>query len=155
MTAADLPLVGAWRRRPHVLEWWSAPPDDLAAATIGDSDINAWIAELDGRPIAYIQDYRIHDWPGHHFAFLPEGSRGMDILIGEADLLGQGHGAAIVRRHVEAWFARGVPAVGIDPHPDNTAARRAYAKAGFVEVGGPVDTPWGFSLLMARRAGPA
>lgn len=152
MTAADLPLVADWRARPHVVRWWSEQPDDLAAETVDDATINVWIAELNGRPMAFIQDYRVHDWPDHHLAFLPPDSRGMDIFIGEADLTGQGHGSAIVRRHVEAWFAKGVPAFGIDPHPDNAAARRAYARAGFAEAGGPMDTEWGFSLLMARYA---
>jgi aminoglycoside 6'-N-acetyltransferase len=152
MTAADVALVAAWRRRPHVLKWWNTPPDDLAAETVGDATIAVWIAELDARPIAYIQDYRVHDWPGHHFSFLPTDSRGMDILIGGPDLIGRGHGTAIVERHVDALFARGVPAMGIDPHPDNAAARRAYAKAGFVEVDGrSVDTQWGRSILMVRR----
>ena len=155
MTAADLARVADWRRRAHVLQWWNPAPEDLAAHTVDDATINVWIAELGGRPIAYLQDYRVHDWPGHHFSFLPPDSRGMDIFIGEAELLGQGHGTAIVSRHVEALFAQGVPAMGIDPHPDNTAARRAYAKAGFVEVGGgPIDTEWGRSILMTRFAGP-
>lgn len=153
MTAADLPLVAVWRARPHVLQWWNTPPDDLAAETVDDATISVWIAEWDGRPIAYIQDYRVHDWPGHHFSFLPVGSRGMDILIGEPDLIGAGHGTQIVGRHVGTLFARGVPAMGIDPHPDNAAARRAYAKAGFVEVDGrPADTEWGVSILMTRHA---
>jgi len=153
MIVADVPLVAEWRRRPHVLQWWNTPPDDLAADTVDDATIDVWIAELDGRPMAYIQDYRVHDWPGHHFSFLPIDARGMDILIGEPDLIGQGHGTAIVERHVGALFARGIPAMGIDPHPDNAAARRAYAKAGFVEVGGgPVDTEWGLSILMTRHA---
>jgi len=153
MIVADVPLVAEWRRRPHVLQWWNTPPDDLAADTVDDATIDVWIAELDGRPMAYIQDYRVHDWPGHHFSFLPIDARGMDILIGEPDLIGQGHGTAIVERHVGALFARGIPAMGIDPHPDNAAARRAYARAGFVEVGGgPVDTEWGLSILMTRHA---
>src|SRR5690349_17904846 len=113
MIVADVPLVAEWRRRPHVLQWWNTPPDDLAADTVDDATIDVWIAELDGRPMAYIQDYRVHDWPGHHFSFLPIDARGMDILIGEPDLIGQGHGTAIVERHVGALFARGIPAMGI------------------------------------------
>ena len=88
--------------------------------------------ELHGRPLAYAQDYDPHAWPGHHFAHLPPGSRGIDQSIGDAELLDKGHGAA----------------VGTDPHPDNGRAIRAYQKAGFTITGGPRDTPWGRAILM-------
>jgi aminoglycoside 6'-N-acetyltransferase len=55
-------------------------------------------------------------------AYLPSGSRGLDVYIGEYDLLGLGHGSSLVRQHVDHLFSDGVPAVGIDPHPDNSAA---------------------------------
>ena len=90
----------------------------------------------------------------HRSAFIathPPGSRGMDLYIGEPDRLGAGHGSALVRQHVEALFARGAPAVGIDPHPDNAGARRAFEKAGFRFVRGPTETPWGLAVLMERR----
>jgi aminoglycoside 6'-N-acetyltransferase len=81
---------------------------------------------------------------------LPEGSRGVDHYIGEADMLGRGHGSAFVRLHAERLFAAGAPAVGADPHPDNARAIRAYGKAGFVAAGGAIKTPWGLALLMER-----
>src|SRR5689334_10687937 len=28
VTEADLPLLNAWRARPHVTRWWAAPPPD-------------------------------------------------------------------------------------------------------------------------------
>ena len=149
---ADLPLVAAWRARPHVRRWWGDPADEPEAEKLADPHIALWIVELDARPIAFIQDYEIHAWSGHPFAYLPAGSRGMDLFIAEDDLLGQGHGASLVRKHVDGMFAQGVPAAGIDPHPDNAAARRAFEKAGFAAVSGPVDTPWGRAILMERRA---
>ena len=76
----------------------------------------------------------------------------MDLFIGEPDLLGQGHGARLLRQHVDRMFEGGVPAAGIDPHPDNAPARRAFEAAGFTAVSGPRDTPWGRAILMERRA---
>ncbi|HEY0437399.1 MAG TPA: GNAT family N-acetyltransferase, partial [Phenylobacterium sp.] len=96
------------------------------------------------------QDYEIHAWTPHPMDHLPRGSRGLDLFIGEADMLGRGHGARLLRQHVDAMFALGVPACGIDPHPDNAAARRAFLKAGFVLTGGPRDTPWGRAVVMER-----
>ena len=119
---------------------------DLAAL-----DARLWIVSLDGRPFAYIQDYDPHAWPGHHFADLPPRSRGIDQFIGEPGLIGQGHGTAFIRAHVERLFAEGAPAIGTDPDPDNARAIRAYEKAGFV-AGREADTEWGYCLLMTCRA---
>jgi len=66
-------------------------------------------------------------------------------------MTGRGHGAAFVRLHGDRLFAAGAPAIGADPHPDNARAIRAYAKAGFTAVSGPLDTRWGRAVLMERR----
>lgn len=152
MTAADLPLAAHWRARPHVRRWWGDPSLEPEAEKLADPRLALWIVALAGRPIALIQDYAVHAWPDHHFAFLPPGSRGLDLFIGEPDLLGQGHGARLLRQHVDRMFAEGLPAAGIDPHPDNAAAIRAFEEAGFEQVSGPLDTAWGRAILMARRA---
>jgi len=149
--AADLPLLRAWRARPHVARWWGPPDVEDEAETLADGRVAMWIVALDGRAFAYAQDYSPHDWSPHPFAYLPPGSRGIDQYIGEPDMLGRGHGPAFVRQHCERLFAAGAPAVATDPHPDNVRAIRAYEKAGFTAVAGPLDTRWGRALLMERR----
>jgi aminoglycoside 6'-N-acetyltransferase len=151
MTQADLPRVADWRAQPHVARWWGDPQVEPEHEKLGDPDLALWIVRLDDHPIGLIQDYAIHTWPTHHFAFLPQGARGLDLFIGEPDLIGKGHASAFLRQHVDRMFADGVPAAGIDPHPDNGAARRAFAKAGFAEVSGPVETAWSRAVLMVRR----
>jgi aminoglycoside 6'-N-acetyltransferase len=66
-------------------------------------------------------------------------------------MVGLGHGSAFVRAHCERLFAAGAPAVGTDPHPDNARAIRAYEKAGFRAVTGPVETRWGRAILMENH----
>ena len=144
----DLALIARWRTLPHVVEWWGPPDVESEREKLVDSRIALWIVEHDGRPIAFAQDYDVHGWTPHPFSHLPPGSRGIDQFIGEPDMIGRGHGSAFVRQHVETLFAHGAPAVGTDPHPDNLRARRAYEKAGFTRVSGPVETPWGLALLM-------
>ncbi|HEX3699361.1 MAG TPA: GNAT family N-acetyltransferase [Phenylobacterium sp.] len=154
-TEADLPLVQRWRAEPHVIRWWGAPDLEDPLEHLEDPRLGLWIVELAGRPFAFIQDYEVHAWPDHPFAYLPKGARGMDLFIGEPDLLGQGHGARFLRQHVDQMFAAGVPAAGIDPHPDNAAARRSFGKAGFRFHSGPVETAWNRAVLMDREATPA
>lgn len=111
-----------------------------------------WIAEQASRPFGYIQDYGIGDWSPHHLDFLPPGSRGIDMYIGEPDMLGIGYGSRVLRQHAEHLLSRGAPALGIDPPPSNLAAIRAFLSAGFATVGGPLDTPCGRVVLMTRGA---
>jgi aminoglycoside 6'-N-acetyltransferase len=145
MTHEDLPMVRGWIATSEVAPWWEG--DDDLAEGLDSADTRQWIVSLDDGPFAYIQDYDPHAWPGHHFAFLPAGSRGIDQSIGVPELLGRGHGSAFIRAHVERLFAEGAPAVGTDPSPDNPRAIRAYEKAGFVR-GEVRDTDWGRCLLM-------
>ena len=154
-TAADLAMIAGWIQTPDVAQWWveadgSPAPlideDDLAAP-----DMRAWIVSLGGEPFAYLQDYDPHAWPGHHFAHLPPGSRGIDQFIGMPAMIGGGHGSAFIRAFVDGLFAAGVPALGTDPHPTNARAIRAYAKAGFAPVR-ECETEWGRCLLMERFA---
>ena len=149
MTPADLPMTDRWLRTPDVAMWWGDPEEqqDLLADDLGDPNMALWIVSFEGRPFAYLQDYDPSAWDMHHFAYLPAGARGIDQFIGDPDMINLGHGSAFVRQHVEALFARGVPAVGVDPDPDNPRAIRAYEKAGFV-AGETQDTEWGRCLLM-------
>lgn len=147
---ADLPLVRAWRRRPHVVEWWGPPDSEDLGETLGNPNLSMWLVEWHGRPFAYAQDYDPHAWDPHPFAHLPPGSRGIDQYIGEPDMLDRGHGSAFVRMHCDRLFAAGAPAIGTDPRPDNARAIRAYEKAGFTITNPLVETRWGRALLMER-----
>ncbi|HEX5377122.1 MAG TPA: GNAT family N-acetyltransferase [Phenylobacterium sp.] len=149
---ADLPLIGRWRTLPHVARWWGEASVEPEIEKLADPRIAMWLVEQDGRPFAFVQDYDVHGWSPHPFAHLPPGSRGMDLYVGEPPMVGRGHGSRLLRQHVDDLFRRGVPAVGIDPHPDNGPARRCFEKAGFAAVAGPLDTPWGRAILMERHA---
>ena len=149
---ADFPLLLRWRETPDVLRWWGAWDDAETdfERHLADPNIAMWIVEHEKRPFAYAQDYDPHAGDPHPFSHLPPGSRGIDQYIGEPSMLDRGHGTAFLRQHCDRLFAAGAPAIGTDPHPDNLRARRAYEKAGFTAVSGPVDTRWGRAILMER-----
>jgi aminoglycoside 6'-N-acetyltransferase len=155
----DLLMLLRWRAEPEVLPWWGAWQDPEAEyeAHLADPAMAMWIVEIvtpgsPPRPFAFAQDYACHAWDPHPFSYLPPGSRGVDLYIGEPAMLGCGHGSALLRQHCDRLLAAGVPAIGTDPHPDNLRARRAYEKAGFAVMSGPVETRWGRAVLMERRA---
>jgi aminoglycoside 6'-N-acetyltransferase len=146
-TLADLPMLRAWVATPAVAEWWGGG-DAFDAADLADRRVRVWIVAVNGKPFAYMQDYDVHGWDGHHFGYLPPGSRGIDQFIGRPDMLGLGHGTAFIRQRLAALFAAGAPAVGTDPHPANARAIAAYRKAGFRITGPEEDTEWGRVIRM-------
>lgn len=148
---ADLALLRRWLREPHLVEWWGDPAEALAEirAALDDVATEPLIAELDGRPIAYLQNYDPHLEDDHPYADQPFGTLGIDLSIGPPEMLGLGHGSALLAQFAEALFEEGAPRVVIDPHPANARAIRAYEKAGFRHLE-ERDTPFGRVLLMAR-----
>jgi aminoglycoside 6'-N-acetyltransferase len=155
VSEADLPMLKAWLAEPHVQEWWDAAGPEASLAEIVETmdsvETEPLIVELNGRPIAYIQSYDPHLEDGHPYQDQPFGTLGMDISIGIPDLLGKGHGSAIVRQFSDMLFEEGAPRVIIDPHPDNLRAIRAYEKAGF-RAFDTRTTIYGPALMMARDA---
>ena len=135
-TPDDLALLRHWDEQPHV----------IAAGADGDwqweSELRrspAWreqlIAELDGRPIGFLQiiDPALED--SHYWGVVPANLRAIDIWIGEASDLGQGHGTRMMRMVLERCFADpAVVAALIDPLVSNTRAHRFYERLGFVKV---------------------
>ncbi len=104
VTEGDLPLLASWRYQDHVRRWWGQPDIEPEAERLRETRVAMWVGLAGGRPLAFIQDYAVADWSPHHFDYLPPGSRGMDLYVGEVNALGQGHGAKIVRQHVDHLF---------------------------------------------------
>ncbi|WP_189350436.1 GNAT family N-acetyltransferase [Mesorhizobium sp. M1E.F.Ca.ET.045.02.1.1] len=153
VTEADLPMIAGWLAEPHVAEWWDNPEKEIAEirAHLSSVSVEPLIVELDGRPVAYLQSYDPHLEDDHPYADQPFGTLGIDLSIGPPELVGIGHGPAIVRQFVEELFEEGAPRVIIDPHPDNGRAIRAYEKAGFRPIGRR-QSEYGDVVLMAVDA---
>lgn len=149
-TLADLDLLRRWLAEAHVREWWD-DEDPYDAKDLQDPRVALWIVEWDGVPFAFMQDYDVKGWEGHHFGYLPEGSRGVDQFIGDPGMVGRGHGSAFLRQRIAELFAAGAPVIGTDPHPANARAIAAYRKAGFQVVGPEEDTEWGRIIRMEAR----
>jgi aminoglycoside 6'-N-acetyltransferase len=152
MTADDLPMIRSWLVEPHVSQWWGDPAGQygLVGADLYEPAMDQYIVSADGRTFGYLQCYDLTAW-NSGFGEQPKGTRGIDLFIGEADMIERGHGSAMLRAFVDERLKRGAPRMVTDPDPKNLRARRAYEKAGFAPVG-VIDTPDGPSLLMVRDA---
>jgi len=142
LTEADFPLMLRWLTAPHVREWYGyGEPATLegvrahyASRVSGDDPTKAYVVLQGEKPIGYIQSYLIADHPEYarHVRVEP-GAAGVDLFIGEPDLVHRGVGPAILRRFLrEIVFAdEQIGCCIIGPEPDNRAAIRAYEKVGF------------------------
>ena len=145
-------MVRRWLKAPHVAQWWGDANEQFALVR-GDLDhpgMDQLIVAKNGRPFGYLQCYHLTEW-NIGFGPQPDGTRGIDQFIGEADMIGRGHGSALIRDFIEGLLAQGTPRVVTDPDPDNARAIGAYEKAGF-RKDRLVDTPDGCALLMVRNA---
>lgn len=137
LTAGDLGLVEEWLRRAHVARWWR---DDIGeslaeyrAALEGREPTDHYLIVADGRPVGMIQTYLVSDYPEWEaIVQVGEGVAGVDILIGEEELIGRGLGPRILTE-----FAGDVitsPAVIATVQEENRRSWRAFEKAGFRHV---------------------
>jgi RimJ/RimL family protein N-acetyltransferase len=138
LSEADLPLLEGWLRREHVARWWRDPiEEELAGARAmieGRERTDQYLIVLDGRPAGMIQTYRASDYPEWEaIVQVGECVAGVDLLIGEEELIGAGLGPRVL-----AGFAERV--VFADPEvlacvatveEANRRSWRAFEKAGF------------------------
>ncbi len=136
-TPADLELLQRWDEEPHVVE--SDPNDDWGWEVELGRQVDwreQWIAEVDGRPIGFMEIIDPAREDDHYWGDCPPNLRAIDIWIGEADALGQGYGTQMMRQAIDRCFADpAVTAIVIDPLQSNTAAIRFYERLGFRAVG--------------------
>ena len=152
---ADYALFVRWRNEPHVAEWWTTDDDPAPTTpervaekygprTEDASWVTSCIISLADRPVGYVQFY---PWDDEAEAAaemgIPviAGSFGLDIFIGEADVIDRGVGSravALLSRYL--FEARGATAIALLTPVGNSRAHRAYEKAGFRKVKQTLDT---------------
>lgn len=152
---ADHELVVRWRNEPHVAEWWSTDDDptpttfDRVVEKYGPrAEDGSWVTgciiTVGDRPIGYMQFY---PWSGAAAEAremgIPDvdGSYGLDIFIGDPDMVGRGVGSravALLARHL--FDSHDATSVALLTPVENVRAHRAYEKAGFRKVKQTLDS---------------
>lgn len=132
-TPDDLELLRRWDEQPHVIA--ADPNDDWAWET----ELNRtpdWreqlIAEIDGRPIGFIEIIDPAREDIHYWGEVPANLRAIDIWIGNEADLNRGYGTTMMQLALSRCFANPtVSAVLVDPLASNTGAHRFYDRLGF------------------------
>lgn len=161
MAADDLRLLHDWIQRPHVRRWWTGQYtyEDVVAhylpAIEGTDPTDHYFALLDRRPVGMLQTYLVADYPTYAelIRIGDDTTAGVDILIGEEELTGQGLGTEILRRFVNGVvFARAETTSCVaDPDIANLASVRAFEKAGFHVERTFIDPDDGQTHALVRR----
>ncbi|HEX6690236.1 MAG TPA: GNAT family N-acetyltransferase [Burkholderiales bacterium] len=132
--SGDASLLRGWEKHPHVP---SAAEDWGWESDLGPRDWREQlIAELDGRPVGFVQIIDPAREETRYWGDVPANLRAIDIWIGEPQDLGKGYGTTIMRQAIARCFAdAAVSAILVDPWADNTRAHRFYEGLGFRAVG--------------------
>lgn len=138
------PLLEQWLKSPHMREWWGDPEEELGFIrdmVEGRDTTRPFLIIVNGAAVGYIQYWFIghhqnEQWMTDHpwLAELPPETIGVDLSIGDPQLLSKGIGSAALKAFVSDRIDEGHSSIVIDPDADNARAVRAYEKAGFAPV---------------------
>ena len=165
LTDGDLPLLHRWLNDPGVVRWWEG--DDVSWEGVvrdyGEADPDPtehWLAEIDNRPVGWIQCYAAADSPEGCEPWWKLGvdrtAAGIDYLVGDPASRGRGIGSTMIRLFV-AEIVFGLHPEWSQacacPYSANVASWRALEKAGFRYRGDIPDAGGSCRLMVADRAG--
>jgi aminoglycoside 6'-N-acetyltransferase len=102
----------------------------------GDDPTEAFIVELDGRAVGFVQRYLLDDYPAWCAALAVEQAAGIDYLIGVEELTGAGLGPVIVDAFTTVTFDKcgGIDRLAVAVQQANRRSWRALEKAGYHRV---------------------
>lgn len=133
-TIEDITIIKDWDNQQHVID--SDPDDDwnweyeLLRTPVWREQL---IAELDGRPIGFVQIINPAQEDSHYWGDISEGFRAIDIWIGSVNDLGKGYGTEMMRQAIARCFLQPeVKSVLIDPIASNVRAIKFYERLGFI-----------------------
>ena len=129
----DLPLLHRWLNAPHVVAGYSRVPttaEEIAAKygprIAGSEPVRGYVASVDGKPIGYVQVYRVADFPAYLAAVGDAGDdAAIDVLIGEIEYTGAGSAGGSSPRPSTRSCGRCSARGAATPVPGTTTSRRS------------------------------
>lgn len=137
----DTEMLLGWLATPEVRKWWGDPEAELKliknSKGSGTGDADCYIVKIDNTPTGFIQSWDPDKLDEKWLLEEPwlrdvqSGALGIDIFIGEPNMIGKGVGSRIISEFCKKLFSDGANRLLIDPDAKNERAIRAYAKVGF------------------------
>jgi aminoglycoside 6'-N-acetyltransferase len=130
---ADLATLRRWDRDPDVRSSLIDSDWHWETELQRQPSWREWlIAEVDGRPIGFIQIIDPEHEETKYWGCMNAGHRAIDIWIGEPEARSHGYGAQMMEKAIERSFADpSVHTILIDPLVSNTRSHRFYERLGF------------------------
>jgi aminoglycoside 6'-N-acetyltransferase len=130
---SDEALLRGWDAQAHVI---ASNPNDHRAWEVELNREPDWcellIAEIDDRPIGFMQIIDPAFEQSRYWGKLAEGLRAIDIWIGEEGNLGKGYGTEMMKLALTRCFSdAAVSTVIVDPLVRNVRAHHFYERLGF------------------------
>jgi aminoglycoside 6'-N-acetyltransferase len=124
--AGDSERIAEINATPEVARWWRPRSPAELLAEIAEDEVAAWIVEVDGEVVGFVQAYEESDPEFRH--------AGLDLFL-HPDVHGRGLGRDVVRTVVRHLIVCGHHRVVIDPAVANQRAIATYEAVGFRRVG--------------------
>ncbi|HYJ69661.1 MAG TPA: GNAT family N-acetyltransferase [Nocardioidaceae bacterium] len=150
MTHDDLPAFVEWQHAPHARRWFHAGRMDLTEALRrygpridGDVPTRMWVAQVDGRDVGMVQDYRVGDHAEYAAKTGDPDAAAFDYLIGDPGLVGRGIGTRLIGQFLVDRLRPAYPEAPrflASPDHRNRASLRLLDKLGF-QQGLWIDEP--------------
>lgn len=141
LSVADVPLMYQWFNLPHVQKFYSLRQwtedqvlEKLKPYITGDKPVSGFIVLMNEKPIGYVQQYKISDypWPNQNFSqAIIDNAAGMDLFIGDEKACGKGIGSQIINEFIKRKIWLQFQYCIVDPDIRNIAAIKCYEKLNF------------------------
>jgi RimJ/RimL family protein N-acetyltransferase len=133
---ADMDLLQTWLHQDHVREYFGDPGIWLSEIT--ENMYSDWIfyfiVYMDQVPFGFVQYYETCKAPEGIWSFEPEGTAGIDYMIGDVNYLRKNYGTQIVNKLVDyIRKQQKFQYIIADPIIENNASVLVLVKNGFVK----------------------
>lgn len=130
---AEFAKIRQWLSAPHLEDWWTPHMEDLSAMESGVEGRAVYVVAHQGFSFAYVQfTDPAYDEELTAAAVYPQGTVQFDQFVGDAQMIGFGHGIKFIKALVAA--AKDMPGARkllVTPAKSNIFAIRTYTQCGF------------------------
>lgn len=135
----DIELVRTWMQQDYVSMWFGDADEWVAEMKGRDKEydfVHHFIVEDNQTPIGFVQYYDYSKIPGEEALSQPPETYGIDYMIGDRQLLGQGIGKILVKIICDKVLIENPSAVRIAADPTIEETRKNVASIKVLEANG-------------------